>query len=200
MRKKHAASQGIVASERLDTVFQREIFFPVDPATLDWMDAEEVANLHPSTFYVEFDVAEFLEFLPELEAEIFWLIASKRKHQKDIAALLGLSQPTVSYRYRRVLVKLRYLMTIQSIPLKKLLKDLDFLKDYEKDVLYDLFYFLNQEKVGEKHEVRQSSVKWVFIKTLRKLEELEAGDPQRWFNHLGVFYLLDNNFQIRIMN
>lgn len=200
MRKKHSANQGIVASENLDTVYQREIFFAVDPATLDWIDHEDLKAQQPSSFYVEIDTTEFLKYLPDIEAEIFWLITVKKKHQKDIAKLLGLSQPTVSYRYRRVITKLRYLMTLKAIPLKKLIGELEFLSERDKDVLYDLFYLLNQEKVGEKHNVRQSSVKWVFMKTLKKLEELEKADPDRWFNHLGLLLLLDNNFQIRIVN
>lgn len=200
MRKRHAASQGIVASDNLNTIFQREIFFAVDPATLDWLDYQEIQDQQPSTFYVELDISEFLHYLPELEAEIFWLISIKKKHQKDIAKLLDLSQPTVSYRYRRVLVKLRYLMTLRTVPLRKLIGELSFLSERDKNVLYDLFFFLNQEKVGEKHDVRQSSVKWVFVKTLGKLIALEKEDPEKWFNHLGLLYLLDNNFNIRILN
>lgn len=179
MRKRHAAKQGIVASENLDTVYQREIFFAVDPATLDWIDAEELKAQQPSTFYVELNINEFLHYLPDLEAEIFWLIAKKRKHQKDIAKLLGLSQPTVSYRYRRVVTKLRYLMTIQALPLRKLISELEFLDEKDQNVLYDLFFFINQEKVGKKHNIRQSSVKWIFVKTLRKLKDLEKEDPER---------------------
>lgn len=200
MRKEHAAGQGIVASENLATIYQREIFFPVDPATLDWLDHEEVAELNPSGYYLELDTQPFMKYLPDLEAEIFWLIFDKRKHQKDIAKLLGLSQPTVSYRYRRVIVKLRYLMTLNGVPLKRVIDDLPFLKEREREILYDLFFYLNQEKVGQKHDVRQSTVKWIFTKTKRKLEELERKDPDKWFNHLGLMLLLDHNFNIRVLN
>lgn len=199
-RKQHSAAQGIVASENLDTVYQREIFFTVDPATLDVIDAEDQANAHPSGFYLDLDFRPLMKYLPELEAEIFWLVFEKKKHQKDIAKLLGLSQPTISYRYRRVITKLRYLMTIVDVPLRETIREMTFLKPHEQDILYDLFFYLNQEMVGQKHDVRQSTVKWIFSKTKRKLEELELLDPDKWHRHLGLILLLDHNFAIRVMH
>lgn len=200
MRKQHAAGQGIVASENLDTIYQREIFFPVDPQTLDWMDYDEVLKLAPSGFYTELDIEPFLDYLPELEAEIFWLVFNKKKHQKDIAVLLDISQPTVSYRFRRVLTKLHYLMTLQRIPIRDLVEEFPFLQLHEKEILHDLFYYLNQEMVGKKHNVRQSTVKWIFTKSMTKLEALERQEPERWCYHFGILLLLDHNFQIRIQH
>lgn len=198
IRKQHAASQGIVASENLDTIYQREIFFPVDPMTLDWIDAQDLANAHPSGFYLEMNLERLLEHLPELEAEIFWLVFEKKKHQKDVAKLLGLSQPTVSYRYRRVLTKLQYLMTIVDMPIRETIEGMDFLKPHEKDMLFDLFYYLNQEMVGQKHGARQSSVKWTYLKARKKVAELERQSPEKWFKQMSILILLDQNFLIRV--
>lgn len=201
MRKRHAAAQGIVASENLGTVFQREIFFPVDPAVLDYLDGDEVKESWAvPSFPLDLDLKPFLKYLPELEAEIFWLIYEKHKHQKDIAKLLGISQPTVSYRYRRTIVKLRYLMTISDLPLRELINDLPFLKEKEREILFDLFFYLNQELVGNKYEVRQSSVKWVFTKTKKQLEVLESRDPGRWYKHYATLLLLDHFFLIRVLH
>jgi DNA-directed RNA polymerase specialized sigma subunit len=198
IRKQHAAAQGIVASENLDTIYQREIFFPVDPSTLDWIDADDLANAHPSGSYLELQLEGLVKYLPEIEAEIFWLIYEKKKHQKDVAKLLGLSQPTVSYRFRRVLTKLSYLMTISEMPIRKTLADLTFLKEHEQDILHDLFFYLNQELVGQKHHVRQSTVKWVFTKTRKQLARLERVDPERWFKQTVLLILLDQFFNIRV--
>lgn len=200
MRKKHAAGQGIVASANLGTVFQREIFFAVDPATLDWMDHQEVMESQPSSMYVEYDILPLIEYLPEVEAEIFWLINVKGKHQKDVAELLGLSQPTISYRWRRVLVKLRYLMTLAPTPLRRRLEDIECLKEEEVDILYDLFFIVNQELVARKYDRRQSSVKWVFTKSLKFVRAKEREDPEKWFDHLALLLLLENNFNIRLQS
>ena len=198
--KRYHAGKGIVASADLGTVFQREIFFPVDPMTLDHMDRAEVQDLMPSGINVDIRPEKFLELLPELEAEIFYLIYFKKKHQKDIAKLLGLSQPTVSYRYRRTLAKLNYLMTLTSLSVATEIERIPFLKPHEKAILVDLFFFTNQEMVGKKHHVRQSSVKWIFVKTRRRLGEMERDDPTEWFNTLGLLLLLERNLNIRVLH
>lgn len=198
-RKAHSAAQGIVATDNLGTAYQRMIFFQVDPATLDYMDAQELRDALPRGNYVEFDPEPFLKYLPELEAEIFWLLHVKKKNQKDVAQLLKLSQPTVSYRYRRTLDKLSYLMTLTSIPIKEMIGELTFLKDQEKDILIDLFFYVNQELVGKKHGIRQSSVKWIFVKCKKNLEKMERVDPEKWFHHLGCLLLLERNLGMRIL-
>jgi len=198
--KKHFASMGIVASANLDTVYQREIFFQVDPMSLDWIDHNDIKEVTPSGFYVDLQPEQFLPFLPELEAEIFWLIYYRQKNQKDIAQLLKLSQPTVSYRYRRTLAKLNYLITLMSLEPRRFIDDLFFLKAREKDILFDLLFYMNQEMVGKKYGVRQSSVKWLYVKSKRKLEELERRVPEKWFNHLGLLIFLGRNLNIRVLH
>jgi hypothetical protein len=198
VQKHHSAGQGQIATANLASVFQREIFFQVDPATLDYLDAQDIADVQPRGCYVEFDPLPFLEFLPDLEAEIFWLHYEKGKNQKDVAKLLGLSQPTVSYRYRRILDKMQYLMVLHPIDLRGMIAELPFLSEKEREVLHDLFYYTNQELVGKKHGIRQTSVKWIFVKTKSQLEKMEAQEPERWSHHLGLLVLLQRNLCIRI--
>lgn len=199
-RKKQASSQGVVASDSLNTTFQREIFFQVDPADLDYLDGDEISQLFPSGFHVDMKTEQFLQYLPELEQEIFYLLYDKDKHQKDVAKLLGLSQPTVSYRYRRVLMKLAYIMILMAVDPDNLLKELEFLTDRDRDVIRDLLFYTNQEKVGQKHDMRQSSVKWIFMKAKRQLEDLERQDPDKWQKYYGIFVLLERNLGARVQN
>ena len=65
--------------------------------------------------FFDFDPLPLLPYLPPLEAELFWLLHVKNKNQKDCAKLLGLSQPTCSYRWRRALSKIAYLMLVTAI-------------------------------------------------------------------------------------
>jgi predicted DNA-binding protein (UPF0251 family) len=199
-RKRHAAGQGVVASASLDTVFQREIFFQVDPMELDWMDAAEVRELMPSGFHVDLKTDEFLHYLPELEQEIFWLVYYRQKNQKDIAKLLGLSQPTVSYRFRRTLTKLAYIMILVGVEPEGLMDRLQWIKPNDRAVILDLLYYTNQEMVGRKHGMRQSSVKWIFMKAKKRLADLEREDPERWQKYYGMFILLERNLGARIQN
>jgi len=197
--KRFAAGRGVVATANLGTIFQREIFFQVDPMDLDYLDHAEVQELLPSGLAVEFNPDDYLPYLPELEAEIFWMIFTKQMAQKNIALLLKLSQPTISYRYRRVLVKLAYLMVLRLIKVELMVQDLGFLREQEQKILIDLFYYTNQEKVGKKHEVKQSSVKWVLVKTKRLLAEMELNDPESWSRYYGAILLLERNLSTRVI-
>ena len=177
----------------------KQIFFSVDPSIFDSLDRDYVMSMIPSSSNLEIDIEKFLKYLPSLEAEIFYLSFYLNKYQKDIAVLLKLSQTTISYRYRRVIDKLSYLMIIDSADIKTEVGKFDFLKVRERNILVDLFYYLNQELVGKKYDTRQSSVKWIFIKTKRRLEALEIQDPDKWGNALGLIYLLNRNLNLRIL-
>jgi len=184
----------------LDSAYTREIFFQVDPATLAHLDHQVVKDKFPKGNFVTFDPLPLLKYLPDLEAEIFWLLYDRGKSQKDVAALLKVSQPKVSYRYRRTIDKLAYLMVLTSLDLKPLIAQMNFLKPIEKDMLHDLFYCAHQEMVGKKYGKRQSSVKWVFVRAKEKLEAMERQEPEKWSRHLALMFFLEDNLDIRIMN
>lgn len=200
MRKRHFASRGVVATDNIATIYQREIFFQVDPMTLDHLDPNDVQDIFPSGSYIDVQPQKYLQYLPELEQEIFFLVFTKQKNQKDIAKLLSLSQPTISYRYRRVIAKLAYIMILVAVDAKGLVNSLPFLKEQEKNILIDLLFYTHQEMVGRKWGVRQSTVKWVFVKTRRKLGDMEREDPERWANHLGLILLLERFLGVRVMH
>lgn len=193
-------SPGVVAQSNLGTIFQREIFFQVDPADLDYLDGEELAHLFPSGFFVELHAERYLHLLPEMEQEVFYMVHDRQKNQKDVAKLLSISQPTVSYRYRRALEKLNYLITLEAVNIRKIVGQLTFLKEHEKAILIDLFYCTNQELVGRKHEVRQSTVKWIFVKTKKRLAERELKDPDSWWHVYGLLLLLGRNLNTRVLH
>ena len=200
MRKRHFASKGVVATDHISTIYQREIFFQVDPMTLDHLDPKDVQDIFPSGSYIDVQPQKYLKYLPELEQEIFFLVFTKQKNQKDIAKLLSLSQPTISYRYRRVIAKLAYIMILVAVDAKGLVNSLPFLKEQEKNILIDLLFYTHQEMVGRKWGVRQSTVKWVFVKTRRKLGDMEREDPEKWANHLGLILLLERFLGVRVMH
>jgi DNA-directed RNA polymerase specialized sigma subunit len=173
-------------------------FVDVDPAILDEVDAVELKEVVPSTEDFDFDPMEFLPYLPRLEAEIFHLIREVGMSQNQIKGLLGLSQPTISYRYRRAIEKISYLATLANVDVREELAKLEFLESRERDILADLFFWVNQDAVGRQYDVSQSSVKWIALKTRRRLEALSTEDPVRWFNLLGLVYLLFRNLGIRV--
>jgi len=175
-----------------------QLFIPVDSRSFDWSQAIAWNEVQASGKGVEIDPETFLSYLPELEQEIFFLVFVRGKRQTDVAELLGVSQPTVSYRSSRILDKLAYLLVLMSVDVKSLVADLDFLKLREQEILMDLLELVNQEMTGRRHGVGQSSVKWIFLKTLRRLRKRELKDPEKWYKHFALIKLLDQNLTLRI--
>lgn len=194
-----AAERGVIVADALEYT-GRQAFIRVDPEILENVDARSLQDALPSAVYIEFDPTEYLQYLPELEAEIFWMLWRCGKTQKDVADLVDLSQPTVSYRYRRATEKISYLVTLTALDVRALVDSLEFLRQDERNILHDLFFFTNQQKVGNVHGVAQSSVKWILLKTRSKLEELERQDPEKYFNQLGLIYYLFRHLGLRVLS
>jgi hypothetical protein len=70
----------------------------------------------------------------------------------------------------------------------------------ERLILKALFFSANQELVGNQHGVRQSSVKWIFTKSKRYVEQLELKEPGKWARHYGLLMLLERNLRKRIFS
>lgn len=195
--RERAVESGVIVADALEST-GRQAFIRVDPTILENVDARSLQEALPSPVYTEFNPLEYLKYLPELEAEIFWMLWHCGKTQADVAELVELSQPTVSYRYWRAVSKLAYLVILTALDVRRVVDSLEFLEQRERDILYDLFFYVNQQAVGNLHGVAQSSVKWVALKTRATLERLEREDPERHFNQLGLVYYLFKNLGIRI--
>lgn len=171
----------------------------VDPSILDEVDIESYKESLPSAVYTEFDPCDFLHYLPDREAEIFWLIFVKGKTQEHVGKLIGMEQSSIHYRYWRCVEKIGYLMVLTVLDVGELIRSIDFLAPHEHAVLVDLFFFLNLKAVAKKHgDMPYSSVRWIVLKTRQNLEKKEREDPERWGNVLGLIYLLQRSLGIRL--
>lgn len=144
-------------------------------------------------------VEKALRYLPALEAEVLWLSLEKGKTHKQIAEILTLPESTTSYRFRRALLKLQYLELLCTLDVAHMVDQIFFLKPKEKKILVELFYVGNQDVVGRMNKTRQSSVKWIYLKTKRNLARAEREDPARWFNYLGLLLFLEESLKLRIV-
>lgn len=193
-----AVGQGFTIPTGPTDATGRRAFFSVDPQVLENVDAQAFQDVLPSSTYTRFDPFDYLEYLSEKDAEIFWMIAGLGKSQKDVGDLVCLNQSTVSYRFGRAVEKLAYLVVLAAVDVDGIVETFDFLRPDERAVLVDLFFFVNQAAVGARHGKNQSSVKWIALKTRAALERLEPEDPERWGNALGLVYYLFRNLGIRI--
>jgi hypothetical protein len=100
--------------------------------------------------------------------------------------------------------KIGYLMVIEALGVKAILADVPFLTERERAVLHDLFYYVNQDMVGKLYRneqgqpLRQSTVKWFFIKFQTKVRRAELLDPDRWRKALVLIQFLERHFTIRV--
>lgn len=199
MSKDYGRSQGVVSGGApVPGGYDRQIFFPLTPEIIEFIEEHGIDNLYAQSIGVDVDIEKYLPLLPDVEAEIFFMIHIKQKMQKDVAQLLGMPQSTVSYRYRRAMDKLQYLLVLAPVPLKDLIGTIPGLNEKERTVLEKLFYKANQEMVGSELGVRQSSVKWIFTKAKRYIAEKERPEPEGWFRQYALFLLLERNLRKRI--
>lgn len=198
MNKDYNRAQGVVGGVPVAETFTRQIFFPLTQDVIEMIEETGTQHLYSSSSGIGFDPEQYLGMLQDLDAEIFFMLYVKHKAQKDVAKLLGTSQPTVSYRYRRVLDKMSYLMLLASAQLKEMVATIPGLNDKEKAVLCELFRKANQERVGEEFGVRQSTVKWIFTKAKRYIAEREVREPDVWYRQYALFLLLERNLRKRI--
>jgi hypothetical protein len=191
-------SQGVVGPHKGEVV--RQVFFPLTQEVLDMMDERGTMGLYSAPFLIGVDLERYLPLLPELEAEVVFMLCIRKKTQKDVAKLLDTSQPTVSYRFRRAIDKLSYLMMVSSVDLDSVVWSIPGINEKERLILKALFFSANQELVGNQHGVRQSSVKWIFTKSKRYVEQLELKEPGKWARHYGLLMLLERNLRKRIFS
>lgn len=176
----------------------KQFYIPLTDEILSTLEQEGI--IWPEGSGSFFEIEEYLKYLPDLEAEIVYLVFIKRKTQNDVGEILKISQPTVSYRFKRAIEKVRYLSLIDGLNLELKLSQLTFLSEKERKVLEDLFLTINQELVGSKMGMRQSSVRWVLVKTRTRLRKLVDLEWEKWFSHYFLIAFLEKNLSLRIMS
>lgn len=191
-------SQGIVASTNLEKALGRQLFFQADPTLIEAVTTSEAQEFFAGGDFFYFDIKPLLKYLPRIEAEIVYLLYFLKKNQDDVGKILNLSQPTISAKYHRALLKLRYLSLLHFIDLDTLLGDIPGITPEEIDILHDLFYFLNQEAVAHRYSVLQTRVRYVFGKALSAVLSAEQESPLYFFNHVGVFLFAQRFMRLRI--
>lgn len=190
--------QGIVANTNLESISSRQFFFQADPSVMEAINSTEAQDFFSGGDFFEFDPTHLLKFLPDEEAEIVYLIYIKNKNQIDVGSILDLTQPTISSKYNRALLKLRYLSLIHSINLRQLLSRLPGISPDELEILYNLFFTANQEFTAKKFFIVQSRVRYIFKKYMELILELEIDEPLKYANLVGIFYFLRRFMRLRI--
>ena len=125
-------------------------------------------------------IRNILEVLPPVEADFVDLYFFRHSKQTDIAAIFGVSQPTVCYRLHRAIKRIKYYLQIPHIDEAELRRVVGgFLTDpMDVDVMVYVYQTTCQSAAAKRLGVSQGLVRHRFMRSI----ELMAADPD------GVYY------------
>lgn len=138
-------------------------------------------------------VKVILEALPPREADFVELYYFKKLNQTSIAALFGVSQPTVCYRLQRAVARIQYLLQRPQVTKPAMVKDLTTLLRDPLDVriLVLMWETTCQSEVAKQLNVSQGLVRHRFIRSVGRMR-----DSARHAQYVTLFDHISRNLNI----
>ena len=134
-------------------------------------------------------IREILDLLPDREADFIHLYHFKQKRQQDIAAIFGVSQPTVCYRIKRGMRRIRFLLDLPEYDPTKITADFEgVLTDLDIQIIFLMYQTSCQSEVAKMLNLSQGKVRHRFleaIKTMEKQDALLFGDYAETFRSIS---------------
>lgn len=133
--------------------------------------------------------------IPPREADFLDLYYFHRIKQTDIAAMFGVSQPTVCYRLQRAAARIQFLMLLPEINLTEIEKAMaEVLADpIDARIMVLMLETTCQSEVAKRLDVSQGFVRHRFIRSIAKLRKHEDVDMGRY---VTLFDLVSANLNI----
>lgn len=109
-----------------------------------------------------------LRRLPAMERDILRLHQELRKPQTEIAKILGVSQPTVNYRYKRARARLEFLEKLPRVTSNEIREVLHRLGARDQDTEAMVLYVEtnSQSEVARRMETSQGAVRYWVLRAL----------------------------------
>lgn len=103
-----------------------------------------------------------------MERDILWLHQELRKPQTEIAKILGVSQPTVNYRYKRARARLEFLEKLPRVTSNEIREVLRRLGARDQDTEAMVMYVEtnSQSEVARRMETSQGAVRYWVLRAL----------------------------------
>jgi DNA-directed RNA polymerase specialized sigma subunit len=116
-------------------------------------------------------VRKILDRLPVIEADFIDLYFFKHVRQTDIAAIFGVSQPTVCYRLQRAIQRIKYLLEIPKLDLEELREVLKrfFTDPVDIEILVLMYDTTCQSETAKRLGVTQGFVRHRFIRSTKRM-------------------------------
>ena len=116
-------------------------------------------------------VREMLDQLPAREADFVDLYYFRKINQTDIAAIFGVSQPTVCYRLKRATSRIQFLLQLPAITRQDLEEAMSgFLPDpLDASIMVLMWETTCQSEVAKRLGVTQGLVRHRFIRAVKRM-------------------------------
>ena len=108
--------------------------------------------------------SEDIDRLPPMERDILHLHMQMRKSQTEVAKILGVSQPTVNYRYKRARERLQFMDKLPRVTADEIREVLRQLGATDQDIRAMVLYVEtnSQSEVARRMETSQGAVRhWI---------------------------------------
>ncbi len=142
-------------------------------------------------------IQEFLQRIPEREADLLDMYFNKHKRQADIAAIFGVTQAAISYRLDRGLQRLKFLYTIPHVSEGELRRDLPLIPfpQMDVDILVGMWHTTCQSQVASDLGLTQGRVRHRFFKAVEKLK-VAAERDDRFEPYARLYRLISEHFNV----
>lgn len=116
-------------------------------------------------------VRTILTRLPVIEADFIDLYFFRHIRQTDIAAIFGVSQPTVCYRLQRAIQRIKYLLEVPKVDSANLRTDLRrfFTDPMDIEILVLMYETTCQSETAKRLGVTQGFVRHRFIRSSKRM-------------------------------
>ena len=138
-------------------------------------------------------VRSVMSQLPPREADFIELYYFRQIKQTDIAAIFGVSQPTVCYRLQRAAARIQFLLSLPDLLPEDVEKDVQVLLDDPIDVQIMVLMQQTtcQSEVAKQLGVSQGFVRHRFIRSLSKMRTKDGFEQ-----HVVLFDMISRNLNI----
>jgi predicted DNA-binding protein (UPF0251 family) len=116
-------------------------------------------------------VRKIMERLPVIEADFIDLYFFRHIRQTDIAAIFGVSQPTVCYRLQRAIQRIKYLLGVPKADPEEMRSNLKrfFTDNMDIEILVLMYETTCQSETAKRLGVTQGFVRHRFIRSTKRM-------------------------------
>jgi DNA-directed RNA polymerase specialized sigma24 family protein len=138
-------------------------------------------------------VRKILDRLPVIEADFIDLYFFRHLRQTDIAAIFGVSQPTVCYRLQRGIQRIKYLLEVPKVNAVTLRSDLRrfFTDPTDIEILVLMYETTCQSETAKRLGVTQGFVRHRFVRSTKRMNSHPA---MRFYGE--VFTVVSDNLNL----